>query len=263
VWLEITQLAPWLPSRITISGTDFSKRQRKAALDRTPILRFLPAGTEEQYGLFAFGEYGEGLQGLAGYALLETPAPDDPAALELFQRRAPLITRDGRRYSGHSKNSTAIELRGAFERELVLNTGDLQRPLEAMRTCMEDLARQWDVALASGSALSRSPLPRNLETWADPIMDRFPRGLNRFGDPVTVRARVIVGADGKAERCRVIEPVVDPDYEERTCGVILADGEYEPARDAAGTPVRGLYIQNIVYLSAHVQRRAAAVAQAK
>ena len=258
VWLEITQLAPWLPSRITISGTDFPKKRRKAALDRTPILRFLPAGTEEQYGLFAFGEYGEGLQGLAVYALLETPPPDDPAALEAYRRAAPLITRDGKPYSGHSKNSNAIELRGAFERDLVLETGDLQRPLEAIRACMDDLAKQWDVAMAKGIALAQPPVPRNLETWADPIMDRFPRGLNRFGDPVVIRTRVIVGADGKAEQCRIVEPVVDGDYEQRTCGVILSDGEYEPARDLTGQPIRELYIQNIVYLSAHVQRRAAA-----
>lgn len=75
VWLEIMQLAPWYPPRITIAGTDFGKKRKKAALDQTPILRFLPAGTEEQYGLFAFGDYGEELQGLAVYAPLERALP--------------------------------------------------------------------------------------------------------------------------------------------------------------------------------------------
>lgn len=258
VWLEVMQFAPWYPARITIAGTDFSRKQRRAALDHTPVLRFLPAGTEEQYSLFAFGEYGEGLQGLAVYALLETPPPDEAARLEAFHLAAPLIIRGGKPYSGHSMNSNAIELRGAFERDLVLKTGNLQRPLEAMRACMDDLTKRWGVAMADGIALAQRAVPRNLEAWADPIMDRFPRGLQRFGDPVTIRARVIVGPDGKAEQCRVVEPVVDAEYEQRTCGVILSDGEYEPARDVTGQPVRDLFIQNIVYLSAHVQRRAAA-----
>lgn len=257
VWLEIMQLAPWYPPRITIAGTDFTKKRKKAALDQTPILRFLPAGTEEQYSLFAFGDYGDGLQGLAVYAPLERPLPAAGSVPDGAVMGMPTYLRGGRPFAGHSKNSTAIALLGAFERDLVLETGDLQRPLEAMRDCMDDLAKQWDVAMARGIVVSQPPLPRNLEAWADPIMDRFPRGLRRFADVVTIRARVIVGSDGKAEQCRIVEPVVDAEYEQRTCGVILADGEYEPARDAAGQPVRELYVQNIVYLSEHAQRRAA------
>lgn len=263
VWLEIMQLAPRYPARVTIAGTDFTKKRKKAALDQTPILRFLPAGTDEQYSLFAFGDYGEGLQGLAVYAPLERTLPSVDAAPAVGSGTVPMYLRGGRPFPGHSKNSNAIALLGAFERDLILKTGDLERPFEAMRACMDDLTKQWDVAMAKGITLSQAPLPRNLETWAEPIMDRFPRGLRRFADQVTIRARVIVGADGKAEQCRIVEPVVDAEYEQRTCGVILSAGEYEPARDAAGRPVRELYIQNIVYRSEHVQRRAAAAARQK
>ena len=243
VWLEIMQLAPSAPARITVAGRDFPRKRRKAVLTQPPVLRFLPAGTEERYGLLAFGEYGEGLQGLAIYALL---APPGPAGQE------------GKPYPGHSASSDAIELRGAFERDVVLKTGDLQRPLEAMRACMDDLAKHWDTATANGIVLSQPPAPRFLDRWARPIMNSFPRGLLRFGGPVYIRARVIVGADGKVEQCRVIEPVVDTGYERRTCGIIQNEGEYEPARNAAGEPVRELYIQHIVYLSPGAQRRTAA-----
>lgn len=251
VWLEIRQLAPSTAARVTVAAADFTKSRRKAALDRAPILRFLPAGTAVQYGLQAFGEYGDGLQALAVYALIIPPSPNgDPAA-------PPRLVVNGRTYLGHSSRSDAIELSGAFERDVVLKTGDLQKPFDAMNACLDDLGRHWDLASAQGVALSQTPLPRNQVNWAEPIMERFPRDLLRFADEVTIRARVIVSADGKAEQCRIIEPVVDADYEQRTCGVILADGEYEPARDVAGQPVRELYIQNIVYHSAHFQRLAA------
>jgi hypothetical protein len=240
VWLEIMQLAPGTPARITVASTDFPRKRRKAVLDRAPTLRFLPAGTEDHYGLVAFGEYGEGLQGLAVYAAIQLPAAG-PGGYNV-------LTADGKPLTGHSASSDAIELTGAFERDVLLRTGDLQRPLGALRSCMDDLAKHWNVATANGVALSQQPAPRNLNGWAQPIMKSFPRGLMRFGGPSYVRARVIVGADGKAEQCRIIEPVVDTDYERRTCGVILSDAEYEPARDTAGEPVRELFIQNIAYV---------------
>jgi hypothetical protein len=259
VWLEIRQLAPSTPARITVASTDFPRKRRKAALDQTPVLRFLPAGTEERYSLFAFGEYGEGIQGLALYAPFQSPPrPAEGAGVGVSPAGTPQYFRNGQPFAGHSSSSDAIELRGAFERDVVLQTGDLQRPLEAMRTCMDDLVKQWDVARASPVALSQPPAPRNLVTWAQPIMKSFPRGLLRFGSPAIIRARVIVGPDGKPEQCRIIEPVVDAKYEARTCGIILSDGEYEPARDAAGEPVRELFVQEIVYLSPGAQRRMAA-----
>jgi hypothetical protein len=259
VWLEIRQLAPWTPARITVAATDFPRKRRKAVLDRAPVLRFLPGGTEERYSLVAFGEYGEGLQGLAIYALILPPPVEGAAAPG--ERWRPQYFRDGRPYAGHSTRSTAIELSGAFERDVVLKTGDLHRPFEAMGACMDDLAKHWDLASAMGVELSQQPEPRNLEIWAEPIMERFPRELQRFGGPTSIRARVIVGADGRPEQCRIIEPVVDADYERRTCGIVLSDGQYEPARDAAGAPVRALYVQEIVYLSAHYQRMQTAAAK--
>ena len=242
VWLEIRQLAPGVPARVTVAATDFPRKRRKAVLDRAPVLRFLPAGTEERYNLVAFGRYGEGLQGLAVYESFEPP--NAPGLLP-----------------GHSTRSTAIELAGAFERDVLLETGDMRRPFEAMTACMSDLAKHWDVASASGVQVAQQPVPLNLETWAEPIMERFPRELLRFAGPSRIRARVIVGADGKPEQCRIIEPVVDADYDQRTCGIVLADGEYEAARDSAGAPVRALYIQDIVYFSGHNQRIQAAQAR--
>lgn len=260
VWLEIRQLAPWSAARITIAATDFPRKRRKAVLDRAPVLRFLPAGTEERYSLVAFGEYGEGLQGLAIYALILPPPPPAGAAAP-GERWRPQFWRNGLPYAGHSTRSTAIELSGAFERDIVLETGDLHRPFEAMGECMDDLQKEWDLASAKGVELSQLPVPRNLETWAEPIMERFPRELMRFAGLTQIRARVIVGADGRPEQCRIIEPVVDDAYERRTCGIVLEDGEYEPARDASGEPVRALYVQDIVYLSAHYQRMQAAAAK--
>ena len=113
---------------------------------------------------------------------------------------------------------------------------------------MDDLVAQWDVDVVKGTAIS-PPVPRNMTRWARPIMDFFPRGLVRFDGPSRIKARVIVGPDGKPERCRVIEPVVNADYDRRTCEVILRDGEYEPARDVEGNPVRDIHVLSIVYVT--------------
>ena len=244
-WLEIRQLAPGVTYRITVSSSGLPMSRRRA-----PDVRFLPGGAESSYDLAAYGDYGEGFEGVAFYAMIVPSADEDvtePANVAKDEQRGEPEFIMNEAVIATEASTTAIEVRRAFDPPIVLKMGSLRRPMEAMRACMDDLVAEWDVDADKGTAIL-PPVPRNTMSWAKPIMDFFPRGLVRFDGPSRVRARVIVGPDGKPEQCRVIEPVVNDEYDRRTCGVILKDGEYEPARDTEGNPVRQIHILDIVYV---------------
>jgi hypothetical protein len=236
-WLEIMQLAPGVTYRITVSSSGLPMSRRRA-----PAVRFLPDGAESSYDLAAYGDYGEGFEGVAFYAMILPTTPEDVAQLGVVPTNGAVVASEA--------GTTGVEVRRAFDPPIVLQTGSLEGPLEAMRACMTDLVAHWDLGSAKGKLLSR-PVPRNMARWSSPIRDSFPRGLVQFDGPSRIQARVIVGSDGKPETCRVIEPVVNDDYEQRTCGIILKDGEFEPARDAEGNPVRDIDVLNIVYVMSH------------
>ncbi len=249
-WLEITQLTPGVTYRITVASSGLPMSRRRA-----PAVRFLPEDTESVYDLAAYGDYGEGFEGVAFYATIFPSAPEgvaeaqsNPKDQALDSSRA--ISKDKALVASQA-STTAIEVRRAFDPPIVLRTGSLLRPLEAMHGCMDDLVSQWEITAGEGMSNSQPPVPRNMLSWAKPIMNFYPRGLVQFDGPSRILVRVIVGPDGKPEKCRVIEPVVNDDYQERTCGVVLSRGEYEPARDSNGNPVRGLLVQSIVYAMTH------------
>ena len=235
-WLEIMQLTPGVSYRISVASSGLPMSRRRA-----PAVRFLPEGAEAVYDLAAYGDYGEGFEGVAFYAAILPSAPEDFAEVQSILPDKALVA--------NQASTTAIEVRRAFDPPIVLRTGSLLRPLEAMHACMEDLVSRWEIAAGGETSDSQPPVPRNMLGWAKPIMNFYPRGLVRFDGPSRILARVIVSPDGKPEKCRVIEPVVNDDYQERTCGVVLSRGEYEPARDLNGNPVRGLHVLSIVYVT--------------
>jgi hypothetical protein len=250
-WLEIMQLMPGTTYRITVSSSGLPMSRRRA-----PGVRFLPDGEESTYDLAAYGDYGEGFEGVAFYATILPEAGEGVAEPEFIPKgdgdAQPAAISKGAGGAGgvvlaREATATAIEVRRAFDPPVALHFGSLRRPMEAMRACMDDLKAQWDVGVAERQPVSE-PVPRNMARWARKIQSFFPRGLVQFNGPSRIRVRIIVGSDGKPEKCRVVEPVVNVEYDRRTCGIVLEEAEYEPARNAAGEPVRCLHMLDIVYV---------------
>jgi len=52
---------------------------------------------------------------------------------------------------------------------------------------------------------------------------------------------MLVGTDGRARECRVVEPSPDPEADRLTCRLAQERFRFRPARDAAGNPVPALF----------------------
>lgn len=233
-WLELRQFAPDQTFRVTVASWQFERRRR-----RYPVATFLPGGEEHRYPLAAFGEYGEGGEGVVWYQRVLSPAPffNEEREFDVDAWRTAETVRRG--------EITGLRLAGAFDDDFVLQTGSLENPITALEECSVNLMEHLGIAW---NAIDTPPVLANSGEWERPIVERYPSRMLAARLQGVVVVRLVVEADGRPSGCMVQEPVVDEDYEEFVCGEFLDHAEYEPARNEAGEAVRAISFRNIVYV---------------
>jgi periplasmic protein TonB len=65
----------------------------------------------------------------------------------------------------------------------------------------------------------------------------YPKELREQGPRGTTWADVVVGANGRVTSCRISRPSGIPQFDAKTCQILLQRFRYRPARDAAGNAV--------------------------
>lgn len=65
----------------------------------------------------------------------------------------------------------------------------------------------------------------------------YPKELRTLGPKGTTWADVVVGTNGRVTSCRITRASGIPQFDARTCQILLQRFRYRPARDAAGRPV--------------------------
>lgn len=65
----------------------------------------------------------------------------------------------------------------------------------------------------------------------------YPKELRAVGPKGTTWADVVVGTNGRVTSCRIVRPSGIPQFDAKTCQILLDRYRYRPARDAAGRPV--------------------------
>lgn len=142
---------------------------------------------------------------------------------------------------------TAITLAGGFERELTLQTGAMHRPMEAMRTCLDELVTHWGLDSAVQNTLTRKVQPIRQIDWQGKILGEYPTAMIREGKSGRVPVRVIVDTDGEPTSCVAREGFADPAFEQAACAGIMRHAHFEPALDAQGQPVVSYWGTTVVY----------------
>lgn len=137
-----------------------------------------------------------------------------------------------------------LKLRFATGKHIQLNLGNMAKPLEALRTCVDDLKASWGLDPNQEKTLSRRPVP-HVSTMTT-LRTVYPSKAYNNGLSTFVAVRVMVGADGTPGYCSVQNDAVDPSFEQTVCRAFAAP--FEPARDAAGNPVASFYWVNIQYV---------------
>jgi hypothetical protein len=127
---------------------------------------------------------------------------------------------------------------------LVLHVGNMAAPLAAMRTCIDDMYKSWDMDPAQQRALSK---------WARPkrgtirkVQADYPLGALMTGTSAFVPVRLTIDATGATSACVVQADNVDKAFKAAVCDHLQS--QFEPALDADGKPVPSIYHTSVIYL---------------
>jgi len=233
VWLELRQFAPGDEFLVTVGSAAFQAQKR------VPKSRFDPGGPLRAQPLAAYGDYGTDVRGLS--------FPDSLRPALRGETPDSLLPWSEEERDARETSATSLYVEESSERGVQLQTGELHKPMTAMRACIDDLLTHWGIDPEVDDHLTSRAKPRNQAVWARPIQSRFPKGLFNVGRTSRVTFRLLVDAEGKPEACRVMRPVTDEAYQETICGILMDRAEFEPAFDAAGSPVKSYYLLNVVY----------------
>lgn len=127
-----------------------------------------------------------------------------------------------------------------------LDTGPLDAPMAAMRTCLSDLVGHWGYDPAVQASLIRRPEPvGSAGTWlrsAD-----YPDNALHKGHNGVVQFRLDIDETGSVVGCNILHRTSPDEFADITCRNLAKRAKFTPALDAKGNPVRSYYVNKVLW----------------
>ncbi|MEO5705856.1 MAG: TonB family protein [Alteraurantiacibacter sp.] len=149
--------------------------------------------------------------------------------------------------AGRARRVTAIEIRNAFADDVVLQTGSLAAPLEALSNCMDELLLHWGVDAEAHRTLRQRPQPIDQPNWARRVQQAYPMSMAMRGEQAVVRIRLDVSAEGRTTGCHTQARLGMEAFDQTACDILTDRARFIPALDANGNAIASFHMLIIVY----------------
>lgn len=160
---------------------------------------------------------------------------------------APQIAVAGTRRAEMLENSDVFLLAGSVREPVRLRTGRMQKQFERLNNCVRDMLRSWGVDPERVKDIDRRPYATNLMEWGEKLYRSYPMSARMRGMQGTVTAILVIDQTGRPERCFTKVPLRDPTLQDNSCELLMEHGQFEPAKDDDGNPVKGLTQFTLTY----------------
>jgi len=140
-----------------------------------------------------------------------------------------------------------VVIERAFDETLSLRTGNLHAPMEAMRTCVDELQTHWGIDVEAHKTLSRSAEPLDYARLVRELQEDYPSRMREEGMQGYLRIRLNVSADGIPTACHLQSQINDEAFEEVACTNLMRFAKFAPALDKNGQPIASVFRNSIVY----------------
>ena len=141
---------------------------------------------------------------------------------------------------------TWIELSGGLRNDVILETGPMDQPLEALRKCSWDTVKLWGLEVDQQKTLTRKPRPeKGNKPWF--TSDDYPRRMAWGGYEGVVNFRLLIDPTGKPTSCHIQTSTRPKEFDDAVCNAIMKRARFEPALDAQGKPVPSFYRQTVSF----------------
>ena len=118
----------------------------------------------------------------------------------------------------------------------------------AMDDCMTNLVSYWGIDPADQARVAKVPIVTNLGEITRRVATDYPDAALRRGQQAEIMLRLIIEANGKASECVRTDVTEAGLIDVELCKVVMKRGEFEPAADSEGRPLRYYLIQRLRYV---------------
>jgi hypothetical protein len=233
VLLQLRSHGPGDYFQVTVSSATLEAR------DEQPKVRFDPdEGFTEPPGAFYFDEKtSEGL--VYSDSLYPNALKRQPRAFDADWPEPERVARE--------RAVTSLTIGDGFSRPVVLKTGAMHAPMNAMRACLDELLGHWGLDPAVQRTLSRRAKALDPEEWVTRIQRAYPTEMLRKRRSGIAAIRLVIGVDGRPTSCIPNKDAPDRAFDEYACEATMRYARFEPALDANGQPTPSFWTTRIVY----------------
>ncbi len=233
------------------SAVELTFGRKKNILRRSkgdePYVAFLPLEQEPVKRKAHRLIFDEGFFGFQISQHLRTIDDEDDEALEDMTETEKASYFKSRVTLNHQREEeiTSLMVRDGFTDNIVLQTGSLGKPMEAMRECLDNLREHWGLGDTDDIATQAEPV--EMKRWVRKMVNNYPVSAVNSGQQGPVPIALIVGTDGRPERCIVPFSPAAETLEEAACSTLKKHARFKPALDTSGQPVRSLWQTKVVF----------------
>jgi hypothetical protein len=140
---------------------------------------------------------------------------------------------------------TQLRIGGPVSHAMVFRLGPMDKPMDAMRTCLDELLTHWGIDAAAHHRLRRRATPAGDPAgWLGP--NDYPAEMLRRNRSGVVHFRLMVGVDGKPTACDV--QTGGSDFDKTTCALLMKRARFLPALDSEGKAIASYYANAVRWL---------------
>jgi hypothetical protein len=144
-----------------------------------------------------------------------------------------------------AETATEMELGTRPGRPVILETGELGKPMKAFDQCSRDSLRDWGVDPDLEDKIVRPVWLANNGRWISG--DDYPAKMLDEGQQSEVKVRLLVDAAGRVTKCTSLSHFRLPEFNKLVCDKITSNAKFAPAELADGTKVPSYYTVHIVF----------------
>ncbi|MBS7668295.1 hypothetical protein [Croceicoccus gelatinilyticus] len=132
--------------------------------------------------------------------------------------------------------------------DVIFKTGNLRPAFDAMRKCTDELMRHWGIDVAAYKARISSPKPIDYKKWVRRFVSLFPQEraarYSRFHNSI----RLDIDETGAVTACHTLFRMEPENVMKESCDLIKKVAKFEPAIGRDGSPIKGIWQTDIVYV---------------
>ena len=138
------------------------------------------------------------------------------------------------------EKANGIAIGAPLRKPVILQTGPMKKPFDALHACTEQLVASWGVDVESHRSAQRMPEPVGApENWLRNY--DYPEEMIRQRQPGLVEFRLMVDTAGKATACHIQQSTNPKGFNEVVCAALMRRAEFKPALDKDGRPMASYY----------------------